>query len=68
MVLGDGAEWIWNLTAEQFPGAIEIVDLYYAKRICPTSPRLDGAGTDLAARWGKALPGRSWTRAVSMPS
>jgi hypothetical protein len=27
VVMGDGAEWIWNLTQEQFPGAIEIVDL-----------------------------------------
>jgi hypothetical protein len=30
VVLGDGAEWIWNLVAEQFPGAIQIVDLYHA--------------------------------------
>ncbi|HTS72012.1 MAG TPA: hypothetical protein VMO17_23800, partial [Terriglobia bacterium] len=27
---GDGAEWIWNLAAEHFPGAIQIVDLYNA--------------------------------------
>ena len=27
VVLGDGANWIWNLAGEQFPGAIEIVDL-----------------------------------------
>ena len=26
VVLGDGAEWIWNLAGEQFPGAVEIVD------------------------------------------
>jgi hypothetical protein len=30
VVLGDGAEWIWNLVAEHFPGAIQIVDLYHA--------------------------------------
>ena len=31
VVVGDGAPWIWNLSAEQFPGAIEIVDIYHAK-------------------------------------
>ena len=30
VVLGDGAVWIWNLAAEQFPGAILIVDFYHA--------------------------------------
>jgi transcriptional regulator with XRE-family HTH domain len=29
---GDGAEWIWNLVAEHFPGAIQIVDLYHARQ------------------------------------
>jgi hypothetical protein len=28
--MGDGAPWIWNLAAEHFPGAIEIVDFYHA--------------------------------------
>jgi len=28
--MGDGAVWIWNLVAEHFPGAIEIVDFYHA--------------------------------------
>ena len=32
IVLGDGAPWIWNLAAEHFPGAIEIVDLYHARQ------------------------------------
>ena len=31
VVLGDGAAWIWNVTAEQFPEAIEIVDRYDAQ-------------------------------------
>jgi len=26
------AEWIWNLVAEHFPGAIQIVDLYHARQ------------------------------------
>ena len=28
-VLGDGAEWIWNLSRQQFPGAAEILDIYH---------------------------------------
>ncbi len=32
VVMGDGAEWIWNIRQEQFPEAIEIVDLYHARQ------------------------------------
>jgi hypothetical protein len=32
VVIGDGAEWIWNLAREHFPGAIQIVDLYHARQ------------------------------------
>ena len=54
IVIGDGAEWIWNLAAEQFPGAIEIVDIYHAKgHLCDVAKAIHGAGTDLAAQWGK---------------
>lgn len=31
VVLGDGAPWIWNLVAEHFPQAVQIVDVYHAK-------------------------------------
>ena len=31
VVLGDGAAWIWRLAAEDYPGAIQIVDLFHAK-------------------------------------
>jgi hypothetical protein len=31
VVLGDGAPWIWNLAADQFPDAVHIVDLYHAR-------------------------------------
>ena len=30
VVLADGAAWIWNVAADHFPNAIEIVDLYHA--------------------------------------
>jgi hypothetical protein len=32
IVIGDGAEWIWNLADLHFPGAIQIVDLYHARQ------------------------------------
>lgn len=32
VVIGDGAEWIWNLVALHFPGAMQIVDLYHARQ------------------------------------
>jgi hypothetical protein len=32
VVMGDGAEWIWNLASEHFPGATQIVDLYHARQ------------------------------------
>jgi hypothetical protein len=31
VVLGDGAEWIWNQANLHFPDAIQIVDLYHAR-------------------------------------
>ena len=31
-VLGDGAEWIWNLADLHFPRAVQIVDLYHARQ------------------------------------
>ncbi len=32
VVIGDGAEWIWNNADVHFPGAIQIVDLYHARQ------------------------------------
>lgn len=40
VVLGDGAEWIWNLAEQHFPGAIQIVDLYHARQHLWTVARL----------------------------
>ena len=31
VVMGDGAEWIWNQADLHFPGATQIVDLYHAR-------------------------------------
>jgi len=32
VVMGDGAEWIWNLADLHFSGAVQIVDLYHARQ------------------------------------
>ena len=32
VVMGDGAEWIWNIADQLFPSAIQIVDLYHARQ------------------------------------
>ena len=54
VVIGDGAAWIWQLAAEQFPGAIEIVDIYHAKQhLCDVAKAIYGPGTDLADRWAR---------------
>jgi len=32
VVIGDGAEWIWNIADDHFPGAIHIVDIFHARQ------------------------------------
>jgi hypothetical protein len=32
VVIGDGAEWIWNLAKDHFQGAVQIVDLFHARQ------------------------------------
>ncbi len=32
VVIGDGADWIWNIVQLHFPDAIQIVDLYHARQ------------------------------------
>jgi len=54
VVLGDGAPWIWNLAEEQFPGAVEVVDLFHAKgHLWDAAKAIYGAGSDLGEQWAK---------------
>jgi hypothetical protein len=32
VVIGDGAEWIWHIAGDHFPGAVQIVDIFHARR------------------------------------
>jgi Uncharacterised protein family (UPF0236) len=52
VVLGDGAPWIWKLSAELFPGAIEILDRFHAKEHLTTVAKaVWGPETDLGNHW-----------------
>ena len=58
VVIGDGAAWIWNLSEEYFPGAIEIVDYMHAKSHLYESAKLAYGETEdtppKVERWVKA--------------
>ena len=52
VVLGDGAEWIWNQADLHFPGAIQIVDLYHARQhLWDLSAKLYPHGSPAQRRW-----------------
>ena len=52
VVLGDGAQWIWNLASEHFPDAIQIVDRFHAKQhLSDVAKAIYGAGSDLGEQW-----------------
>jgi hypothetical protein len=52
VVVPDGAIWIWNLAGQRFPGAVQIVDLYHARRhFWELSAKLFPTGQRLRKRW-----------------
>ena len=56
VILGDGAAWIWNVAAEMFPGALQIVDLFHAKEhLWEVSKALHCSGGPLTEQWAEAL-------------
>lgn len=53
-VIGDGAPWIWNIAEVQFPGAIQIVDLYHAREHYWNAARaVFGADTAAMNAWAR---------------
>jgi len=55
VVMGDGADWIWNICEEQFPGAIQIVDLYHARQhLWDLGGRLHPHHEKSKRKWGMA--------------
>ena len=52
MVLGDGAEWIWNQADLHFPDATQIVDLYHAREhLWKLSAKLYPSDSPAQRRW-----------------
>jgi hypothetical protein len=65
VAIGDGAHWIWNLIAEHFPQAIQIVDWYHASQyVWAAAQALYGEGTDPARAWAAARLDELWDGAV----
>ena len=50
VIMGDGAEWIWNLADLHFPGALQIVDLFHARQHLWDIARLLYPGEDAHQR------------------
>ena len=54
VVLGDGAAWIWNIAAEQFPNAIQIVDRFHVKQhLSDVAKAVYGTNSELGIGWAK---------------
>ena len=55
VVIGDGAHWIWDVADEQFPGAVQIVDLYHAQEhVWDVAHAVFGRTTPQGISWAKA--------------
>lgn len=58
-VLGDGAEWIWNLAEQHFPQARQCLDIYHgAEHVASAAKRVFGEGTAEARSQGERGRGR----------
>jgi hypothetical protein len=54
-ILGDGAEWIWNLAAQHFPGADELVDIWHgAEKVADGAKAACGQSSEAAKAQAKA--------------
>lgn len=51
-VLGDGAEWIWNLASRHVAGAAHCLDVYHAlEHLADAAKAVFGQGSEEAGRW-----------------
>ena len=54
VILGDGAPWIWNFADENFPDAIQIVDIFHAKgHLFEVAKAVYGTGSEIGDRWAR---------------
>ena len=56
VVLGDGAEWIWNIADQHFAGATQIVDIWHAREhLWNVAAQLFPSDEKQRKRWAKKL-------------
>jgi hypothetical protein len=56
VILGDGAQWIWRLAEEHFPGAIQILDFWHASQhVWKVAQAVWGEGSARTAEWAEAV-------------
>ena len=56
VIIADGAVWIWNIADREFPGAVQIVDLYHAREhLWVLARKLFGADERRRKRWAAGL-------------
>jgi len=56
VVLGDGAEWIWNIADQHFAGAIQIVDIWHAREhLWDVAAKLFPSDEKQRKHWAKKL-------------
>jgi hypothetical protein len=51
-VLGDGAEWIWNLAARRLPGARQLLDVHHGREHIADGAKAVFGDDALAQEWG----------------
>jgi len=60
VMLGDGADWIWNLVGAHFPNAIEILDWFHAcEHLLPVAQAVFATAEDQAC-WVKEMKQLMW--------
>ncbi len=65
VIVADGAHWIWDLAAEHFAGATQIVDWYHAAHyVWQAAHAVYGEGTPLAKRWARRRLAELWAGQV----
>jgi hypothetical protein len=61
VILGDGAAWIWNMAAQYYPRAVQIVDFYHAKEHLATlSKIIFPSDMEKQEKWLAPLGDRLW--------
>jgi len=54
VVVADGAPWVWNITQELLPGAIQIVDRFHVKQTLHRTAQSIFGSTEQAKQWATA--------------